>query len=110
MRHDTTVYDLAIPPDGRQMAFLDSRGQCWAWRLATADAPRALAVSSRLDFPSLTFDAAGNGLTYVTGDQAVALWDWEKATNARVTSRRFTGGTIARLARTRHGGRLAVAA
>jgi serine/threonine protein kinase/WD40 repeat protein/Tfp pilus assembly protein PilF len=110
VKHNTTVYDLAIHPDGGQIAFLDSASQCWTWRLATPDPPRALAISSRLDFPSLTFDAAGRGLTYITREQAVALWDWEAATGGQVTSRRFNGGTMARLARTRDGGRLAVVA
>lgn len=110
VKHKTTVYDLAIHPDGTQIAFLDSGSQCWMWRLASADRPLALAISPRLDFPSLTFDAAGKSLTYITKEQAVAVWDWEKAALGRATTRRFTGGTMARLARTRDGGRVAIVA
>jgi serine/threonine protein kinase/WD40 repeat protein/uncharacterized protein HemY len=105
-----TLFDLAIHPAGRDLVVLDGRGRIFGWRFSEGGPPRLLAQGGGIHFPTLTFDSSGAALTYVTTQNAVALWDWQRESAARVTAQKFTGTSVVRLARTADGRQLAVAA
>jgi serine/threonine protein kinase/WD40 repeat protein len=75
------VYDLAVHPDGHEIAYLDGKGNLYACAVAKAAKPRLLPVTARVQLRSLNFDHEGSRLTHVTKDGKLGIWDWRAGTS-----------------------------
>lgn len=68
--------DLAVHPNGAELALLDRSGRLSAYDLRRAGMPRPVGPTARLVVRSLTFDTAGAAVTFVSADGALAVLDW----------------------------------
>jgi serine/threonine protein kinase/WD40 repeat protein len=80
----TRVYDLAIHPNGAELAFLDQSradlsGRIFVYDFAHAAVPRMLPVRARVQIRGLQFDPASERLLYTSSEGAIGIWDWRQA-------------------------------
>ncbi|WP_067479985.1 TIR domain-containing protein [Actinomadura hibisca] len=73
LRGDGAIGDVALSPDGRQMAYGDSRGQVYLWDVPGRTARRLATRPATVI--TLAFDAAGRRLAVGDGDGGAALVD-----------------------------------
>ncbi len=74
--HTQGVLDLAVHPEGKELAFVRRAGTMHAFAFGVDDRSRVLDVRCRPEVRALNFDAAGERLTFVTDEGKLGTWDW----------------------------------
>jgi WD40 repeat protein len=72
------VYDVAVHPNGAEVAFLDKQGRLYTWDLRGEAPARQLGAPSQLELRCLNFDPAGTFLTFLTRHSTIGVWDWRR--------------------------------
>jgi serine/threonine protein kinase/WD40 repeat protein len=82
------VYDLAIHPNRRELAFVDRTGRLGVYDLAHAAGPWTLPVRARPQLRGLHFDPSGQQLLFLCYEGNLATWDWPNGLRATPTNQK----------------------
>lgn len=83
---NASYYDLAVRPGGT-LVLLDKVNRLWTYDVARGGPPEKLNVAAGRQLRCLAFDGGGSLFTFVSRDQTLGVWDWDKK-RARVTDQK----------------------